>query len=276
MTELCPVEFQFQSHIKWEEWKQDCIPHLQHATTLKIPHLPQLLPHEGVCAIVGAAPSVQGYVDQIKSIAEGKFNRILSVNGAHAWLLKQQIPPHIHVISEMDLDDIRVALGGDPHPEVTYYVASYCNPVLFEQLKEHRCVLWHSYCWPQGYQQAIATHFPGEFMVGGGFCTFFKSMIIPIVLGYRELELFGVDSSFEGSSHVGGYVLANKEPRVTVWGANPSHTKVKKFTTQGGLAFQASEFVEFCKNNQANLRLRIHGDGLLRYIHESRYPEQYL
>lgn len=276
MTELRPVEFQFQTRIEWNEWKLECIPRLQHAALLKIPHLPQLLPHGGLCAVVGAAPSVQGYVDQIKTIAAGASNRVLSVNGAHSWLLKNGVTPHIHIISEMDLDDVEVALGGAPHPEVTYYLASYCSPRLFEQLKGHHCVLWHPYCWPQGYQEAIASHFPGEFMVGGGFCTLFKSMIITIILGYRELELFGVDSSFEGSSHVDGYALADKEPRVTVWGANPTHTKVKKFTTQGGLAFQASEFVEFCKHYQSVLRLRIRGAGLLRYVHESRYPEQYL
>lgn len=217
---------------------------------------------------MGAAPSVKDYVDQIK-----QAQVILSVNGAHNWLIKHGVIPNIHVISEMDLTGVKEALGGEPHPGVAYYVSSYCAPAIFEQLQGYRQVLWHPYCAPEGYQQAIAEYFPGEFMVAGGFCTFFRSITIATILGYRDLELFGVDSSFEGSSHVDGYALADKEARISIWGANPDG--LRRFTTQGGLAFQASEFLDYCKFNQAGLRLRIHGDGLLRYLHEGRYPEQY-
>lgn len=270
---LRPVKFDIQKVLEWDDWKNECIPRMQHAATLEIAHLPKFLPHEGKCAVVGAAPSVKNYVEEIKELGGTEPNIVMSVNGAHGWLIKNSIIPNIHVISEMDLTNVREALGGDPHEGVAYYISSYCDPVIFQQLEGFRRVLWHPYCAPEGYQQAVAELFPEEFMVAGGFCTFFRTMSISIVLGYRELELFGVDSSFDGSSHVEGYALADKEARISIWGANPDG--LRKFTTQGGLAFQAKEFLEFCEINQEWLRLRIHGDGLLRYLHEGRYPEQY-
>ncbi len=271
-----PVQFEIQTILDWDDWKQTCIPRLRHARGLDIPHLPQFHPHLGKCAIVGAGPSVKHYVEQIKAIGAGDLNLVLTVNGAHDWLIQQDVPPDIHVVSEMDLEDARVALGGHPHPDVAYYICSYCAPSIFLQLASYRRVLWHAFCAPQGYQQAIAKYFPGDFMVAGGFCTFFRTLTIATILGYRDIELFGIDSSFEDSSHVDGYVLADKEPRIKLWGADPNHVDLRQFTTQGGLAFQVREFLDYCKHNQAGLSLRVHGDGLLRYVHESRYPEQYL
>lgn len=275
MPDLRPVEFKIEKVVAWEEWRHECLPRLRYAKELKIPHLPQLLPHNGKCAIVGAGPSVTKFVDQIREIGRGPLNILMSVNGAHEWLRKQGIVPNIHVIFENDLEEAKTALGGEPVKGTTYYIASHCARPVFTQLKNYKRVLYHAFLSPQEYQRAIARYFPGEFMVAGGYATMFRSLTIAIILGYRDFDLFGIDSSFEESSHLDGYAIANREPKVTIWGADPEHKNLKKFTTQGGLAYQANEFIEYCKANQANLRLRVHGDGLLRYVHESRYPEQY-
>lgn len=275
MTELRPVEFHIKRLIEWDVWKQECIPRLRYAAKLRVPHLPQLLPFDGKCAIVGAAPSVKGYIEQIKAIQRDEANIVMSVNATHAWLLGLGIKPNIHVIFEPDLEDAGPSLGCAPQQGIAYYIASHCAQQVFKELAGYHRVLYHAFCPPQEYQQAIGRYFPGEFMVAGGYATFFRCLSVALILGYRDFELFGVDSSFEDSSHLDGYAIANREQKIKVWGADSSHANMKEFTTQGGLVFQANEFVEFCKHNQAGLHLRIHGDGLLRYIHESRYPEQY-
>ncbi len=279
MTEdgtLHPVQFEFGTVIEWEKWKLECIPNLRYAASLEMPHLPQLEPHTGKCAIVGAGPSVEHELDQIKAIQASDLNCVMSLNGAHAWLIKNGIKPSIHVIFEPDIEDVRDALGGDPQGGVAYYIASQSAPKIFEQLEGYHRVLWHAYAPPMDYQQAVADYFPGEFMVVGGYATFFRTLTIATILGFRDFELFGIDSSFEASSHVQGYVIADIEPRINVWGTDPRTNRFKKFTTQGGLAFQAKEFLNFCKANQAGLKVRAHGNGLLRYLHEARYPEQYM
>jgi uncharacterized Rossmann fold enzyme len=248
---------------------------LEYAASLKLPHLPQCEPHEGTCHIIGAGPSVLEFEDALRYIRSNNTDLVMTLYGAHTWAINCGIVPHIHVVFESDLEDVTHALGGPPHNEVTYYVCSHCDRTIFDQLEGHKCVLWHAECPPQGYHEAIARLFPGEFMVHGGYATFFRSMTIAIILGYRKFELYGMDSSFEESSHLKGYAIADKEPRVVVWAKHPQTEELKQFTSQGGLVFQASEFLRFCKINQSGLKIRINGDGLLRYLHESRYPDQY-
>ena len=273
---LHPVKFNLGTVVHWEEWQLRCIPNIKYASKLKIPHLPQLQPHDGKMAIVGAGPSVSDYLDEIRAIKEARdFNNLISVNGAHNWLVKSGVKPRIHIVFEPDLEDVRDALGGDPAEGVTYYIASQCDKKIFRQLEGHNRVIWHAFQPPQEYQQAIHRYFPGEFMVAGGYATFFRAISISVILGFRDFELFGIDCSFKDSSHIDGYAIANVEPRTNVWGSDPRTNRLKKFTTQGGLAFQANEFIELCKHNHDGLSIRVHGDGLLRYLHEARYPEQY-
>jgi hypothetical protein len=224
---------------------------------------------------VGAGPSVTKDLNDIAILRKSDTGMVMSVNGAHNWLIENGIIPSIHVLFEHDLETIATSLGGPPHKDVVYYVCSQCSPNIFKELEGYNKVLWHAFCPPQGYQQAIAKYFPGEFMVSGGFATFFRSLTIATILGFRDFDLFGLDSSFEDSSHIDGYAMADKEQKVSVWGRDKTTGEIKKFTTQGGLAFQANEFIQFCTINQPGLRMRVHGDGLLRYLHEGSYPEQY-
>ncbi len=273
--ELQKIKFEFQQTWDRSNFRHVCVPRLKYAAKLNIPHLPELLPHTGKMAIVGGGPSVANYVEEIKKYKANDLDNLMSVNAAHNWLIQQGIVPRIHVLSEFDVEDVEVSLGGPPHRDVTYYLSSCCNTNLFRQLSDYKRVLFHPFMPMQGYQQAINYYFKNEFMVCSGWATFFKSLAIATVLGFREFELFGIDSSFEGSSHVGDYVIANKEPAISVWGGDQWGKGLKRFTTQGGLVYQAKEFLEFCKYNQSGLRLRVRGDSLLRHLHESRYPDQY-
>ena len=275
-SQLKPLQFEFQQVLEWDEWGPIFTNRMKYAAKLAIPHLPELKPHTGKMAIVGAGPSAPQFLNEIKEFKKDESDNLMSVNATHAWLIDKGMPPRIHVISEHDVENVEVSLGGPPHKEVYYYLASTCHENIFRQLEGYRRVLWHPFMPLQGYQHAVARYFHGEFMVGGGYSTFFRSMTVAIVLGFRRFDLFGLDSSFEASSHMDGYQIADREPRITVWGADPTGKELKKFTTQGGLAFQASEFLEFCKFNQSALKIKVHGDGLLRYVHETRYPEQYM
>lgn len=269
------LKFKFDQVVDWREWRHTCMPRLRYARKQKIPHIPELLPHDGKMAIVGAGPSVKQFLPEIAKFRESEYDNIMSINAAHNWLIENGITPRIHVISEFDVDDVTLSLGGPPHPDVVYYIGSTCHPNIFRQLANHKRVLFHVFMPMQGYQEAISRLFHREFMITSGFSTFFKSLAIAAVLGFRHFDLFGVDSSFDESSHLEGYKIANIEPRLTIWAADQWGKHLRKFTTQGGLAFQAKEFLEFCKFNQSGIKLRVHGDSLLQYLHKARYPEQY-
>lgn len=260
---------------RWDVVAPGIFQRLRFHSKLPWPHLPELEEHPGKCIIVGSAPSVAEHLEQIKALKVGEYDIICSLNGTHGFLNKHGIIPNIHVIFEIDVRDLSI-IGSQPNEGTRYYVCSHCPMEVAEALKGQKCVLWHCFNEPPDYQAKIAEYFPGEFMVGGGHATFFRTMNIAVILGYREFEIFGCDSSFgEGSTHLDDYPTPTCEDAVEVWGYDPRIQGVKKFRTIGSLALQASEFIRFCEVNHAGLSIRVHGDSLLRYLHESRYPEQY-
>src|SRR5258707_15870473 len=64
-------------------------------------HLPELMPYDGIATIVGAAPTIGDYLDRIKAIKQEGL--LFSVNGAHNWLIKNNVIPNIHVLFENDI-----------------------------------------------------------------------------------------------------------------------------------------------------------------------------
>lgn len=122
--------------------------------------------------------------------------------------------------------------------------------------------------------------FQGSNLVGGGIGTFTRTLTIALHLGFRNIELFGVDSSYPDDSkltHVEGYETDAKVEvdSFYVHARNDLTKEVRRFKTMGYLALQVEEFKEYCKVNHHVFALRVHGDGLLRFVHRSMYPNQY-
>src|SRR5215475_13972681 len=123
---LKPIEFQFPPFKMeaWEEWKHELFSRLVYAHKLKIPRLPELHPCEGTAVVVGSAPSIDNYVEEIKKLSSGELDILVSINGSHDWLVKNVRPPNVHLIYEADIEDIEVSLGGPPHKDTAYYICS--------------------------------------------------------------------------------------------------------------------------------------------------------
>jgi hypothetical protein len=272
--ELAPANFDLPEKTPgaWEEKRDEVFDRLRFHASLDMIHLPPLQEHDGVCHIVGSAPSALDYTEKLRT-ARGEKDILCTLNGAHGFVLKEGIVPSIHVIFEIDVPDLRI-LGSQPHPDVVYYICSHCPKIVANSLIGHKRVLWHCFNEPQDYQSLIGELFPGEIMVGGGHATLFRTINIARILGYSRFELYGCDCSFEGESHPKGYPTPTKEDIIDIWGADAGGEK-KKFKTIGSLAFLAQEFINFCIANEDGVSIRVHGNGLLRYVHESRFPGNY-
>lgn len=256
----------------WRRLIKDRQGRLEYAAKQEIIHLTELVPHNGKCAIVGAAPSVRDYIDDIKKFTGEDM--IISLNGAHNFLVESGIPPRIHILFEIDLERVEDSTGGPPHKDVYYYICSHCNQSIFKQLRSHHKVLWHCFDEPPEYQAFVLKLFPKEFMLGGGFVTFFRAVNIGWILGFRQFELFGCDCSFEGEiSHYEGYHTKSTEQKMVVAAGAKDNYRV--FNTTPTLSFLANEIIRFCDTNQRGITLKVNGDGLLRHMHQMEYPELY-
>ena len=266
------IYYQADKTETWNKLVVDRRSKLEEIAKLKIPHLVQFPQHLGRCAIVGAAPSIKDHIEELK-IFKGD-DIIISLNGAHEFLIKNGVIPNIHILFEIDLQKAEDSCGGLPHRNVYYYICSICDQSLFKQLEGYRRVLWHCFDEDTNYQESITRLFPNEPIIGGSHVTFFRALNVALTLGFKEFHVFGCDCSFEGeNTHYDGYHNDGKEMKLKV--AVGAVNKHRLFQTTPSLSHIASEFIRFCDAYQPALDLKVHGDGLLRHLHQSKYPDSY-
>ncbi len=278
-----PIRFSLQKPDDGKGGKRDqtgdAVEHMRYAHTLKLKELKQEpRPKMGKAIIVGGAPSMASHLEEIRALAADPDNMLFAVNWSHTWLLKNGITPKACVFFEIDAepeDTLKAA-----HPDVTYYICSHCHPRTFDELKGFKRVLWHSPPNSPGEKVIGDELFPGSNLVGGGVGTFTRTLTVALHVGYRNIELFGVDSSFPDDSkttHVEGYETPAK-PDIDgffVYAKVQETGEIKRFRSMGYLALQVEEFKEYCRVNHQMFALRVHGDGLLGFVHKNSYPDQY-
>jgi hypothetical protein len=256
----------------------DAANHMRYAATLGLPTLQQRqLPRLGRAVIVGGGPSVKGELETIRKLSEDKNNWIFAINWTHTWLINNGIVPKACVFFEIDAEPDSVLEAA--HPDVTYYICSHCHEKSFDMLANRKRVLWHSP--PNSEPERVVREelFKDTITVGGGISTFTRTMTVGLMLGFRDIDLFGCDGSFPdtGLTHVEGYqtVMDNKTDGMWVYGQAHNSGEVRRFRTVGYLALQVEEFKIYCAANHQYFSLRVHGDSLMRYVHQNSFPDQY-
>lgn len=244
----------------------------------------QMTARRGKMVIVGGSPSVHEHMGEIRELAADPDNAVFALNYMHTRLIREGIVPAGCFLFEIDVDPNQIL--EHIHPDVTYYVCSLCHEETFRQLFEAgaKVVLWHAATSEQHYNEVMDEVAPGQQRLSGGSTTFLRTMVGGILMGYRDFELFGVDSSFPEaapSTHVDGYptIVKPAEDGIDVWVVKKdlqgNKLSERQFRTVGYLAQQADHFRDFCKINHFLFRCRVHGDGLLPYVHRMNHPEQY-
>jgi hypothetical protein len=252
---------------------------MKHAMTLGLPELDVHPVREGKAIIVGAAPSVTRYIDRIKELASDPKNILFAVNDANDLLMDNGIIPHGNVLFEVAVD--YKEFQRRHHPDITYYIHSFAHPTTFEHFKDKKVILWHCFS-DEEEHNVLLKHFKNKhLMVGGGASTtLVKTIPICMFLGYRDLELFGFDSSFpdEDNTHFNGspykdfWIPFQISAQVKDGAGN---IQEKRFWTLDYLARQADEFRRICEAFGWMTNIRVNGDGLLPWMHRNTYPHLY-
>lgn len=251
---------------------------MKHAMTLGLPELDIHPARQGKAIIVGASPSVKHYLDRIKELAGDQQNILFAVNDANDLLMDNGIIPHGNVLFEVSVD--YKEFQRRHHPDITYYIHSFAHPTTFEHFKDKKVVLWHCYS-DEEEHNVLLKHFQNKhLMVGGGASTtLVKTIPICMFLGYRELELFGFDSSFpdEDNTHFNGAPYKDFwiPFQLSVQVKRPEGMLEKRFWTLDYLARQADEFRRICEGFGWMTKIHVHGDGLLPWMHRNTYPHLY-
>ena len=222
---------------------------------------------KGKVAIVASGPSATDYIDLLKEW-DGE---IWGINGAFTWLRHRGVKPtaFIGLDPEEMLKDYLLEI-----PDATYYIAAQCHPGVFDHLKGHNVRVW--------FPADKDVKFPfGATQVYGGSTCLSRAPNLAYLLGYRDVHIFGGDSSYTNKSHVYG------EQGDLPGGTFPLELNGRVFITTRQMLQQACEFaeqmVEWARpgdDGSKPLSVSLYGEGLMQEIFRQNSQagayEQYL
>lgn len=216
-------------------------------------------PHGGRVMLICPGPSLKETWPFIPLEKKERGGVIVTVSGAHDFLVERGIVPDYHV--ECDPRPHK-ALGIAKGIEgVKYYIASCAHPDVITRLEGHDVSLWHMASGHEGMAQ-IAELEDGAQAIPGGGNAGLRAWAMFYLMGNRVFSMHGMDCSFAGltkeDQHAGKH-YGSKQLIIEV-------------ITQDGRQFQSSAVLVAYANQfkdslqyMGDCMLEMHGDGLLQH-----------
>jgi hypothetical protein len=225
----------------------------------RVPWVKEMPAHEGHAVLVGGGPSAADSLDDIRRrVAQGQD--IFALNGVAAWLNQYGIMPKYQVLLDSRPQNRRFVR---PIAAEQFLIASQCDPVIFDILANEDVTLFHH------AEEGIEEQFEGNsVLIGGGITVGLTSMALVYALGYRQLHLYGYDSSDrEGESHAYAQTEAGSEnDRREIWVGR------KMFVASPAMYAQAQAFPQFAQLlADMGCTITVHGSGLLPEVVRQGY-----
>lgn len=234
--------------------REAILSNVRHAVSLSLPWVDIARPHDGHAAIVGGGPSVKNLLGELRW-RKATGQQIIALNGAAGFLAKASIRADAHVM--VDARPINAAfLAG--HDGLAL-LASQCAPETFEQACKAGLPveIWHANT--DGVSELLADEARPVHLVGGGSTVGLNAMVLAWMRGYRNIHLYGYDSSFSGDDHHAYAQPQNDGDRVI-----DALFNGRRFKTTAWMVQQVNEFQPLAAGMIADgATITVHGDGLL-------------
>ncbi len=209
--------------------------------------------HDRLMSIICYGPSL---LETWRDINRSDYLPVMTVSGAHDFLLERDITPSYHV--HMDPRPYETTMLANPNEHTKYLMASCCSPGFWPILKKSRVELWHLINGPEAIDWVRMNHSRGlKSCIGGGSTVGQRAMNVAAALGYRRFRIYGMDLSF-GPEHWAGPHPGNDEPIIHV------DLSGRTFKTTPQLLKAAQEMEVFLKT--MDVEVEFHGDGLMQEV----------
>lgn len=173
----------------------------------------------GPLAIVASGPSVSDHIDELRQWPGDTW----AINGAYDYLLTQGICAE----GFFSVDPVPglAEYVRNAQPETTFYISSTCDPSVMDALDGHKVELWHGAC------EDNKMYPENSPLISGGTSSVTRAPFLGLMLGWRDITLFGVDSSYGESPYCyqwGTFKEDSKAPvhPVVINGEGPFYSEV--------------------------------------------------
>lgn len=223
-----------------------------------LPWIAPLEAHDRVALICGGGPSLKDSIPEIAARASAG-QHLFAINGAAQFLAERGVKPGWFITMDSRPENVRFVKS---RPALRYILASQCAPELFDELQGEDIGVLH----PAGLDR-ISDYLPKDrnsCYIGGGITTGLTALACLHTLGYREIHLFGYDSSDAPGGETHAYSQEQTDPekkRLQVYVGG------RQFSAQFAMYKQAHEFEKYALMlADEGMVIHVHGDGLLPAI----------
>lgn len=183
---------------------------------------------------------------------------ILTVSGAHTFLIDRGVIPQWHM--DCDPRPHKTKFLEPPRKEVTYLMASCCDPKTWEILKDSKVYIWHMHNGPETAEW-VKENDPWGMLVGGGSTAGLRALQVGGLLGFSKFDIYGMDGNFVDGQFRAGQSKAPPQNVIDIKVRN------RQFQTTDLMLNAAVEYIYTVKNYP--IECKLHGDGMIRAIEES-------
>lgn len=202
--------------------------------------------------IVAGGPSLKERWFEIESHG----GDILALNNAYNFLLDKGIDPDYFMLLDARADNVDFLRS--PCKKTRHYIAAQCHPCVFDALTGYDTRLFLTIL-PDTLELTAHINKPKHRIAGAVGTVGIKALPLAYALGYRELHLYGYDSSYRNSEHHAFVQKLNDTSKVI-----DVYLNGKRYVTTPTLAHQVSEFCEFAAGmTRMGFDINLHCDGLL-------------
>ena len=182
---------------------------------------------------------------------------ILALNNAYGFLLERGIVPNYFMLMDARKENINFldCVRGD----VRHFIAAQCHPDVFDRLEGFNATL---YLTNNPSTEEVVSRKEGKrklLLTGTVGTVGIRALSLAYVLGYKELHLYGYDSSYQdGQHHAYKQELNDNLSTIDI------HLDNRAYITTPAFAHQASEFCSMAREMVANgFDINLHCTGLL-------------
>jgi hypothetical protein len=156
------------------------------------------LPHEEKLLILCGGPSLGDFTSEIRR--KRKTHHALVCNNVHEWALDHGIAPSACII--LDARPHNVRFLARPQASCHYFLCSQAHPSLFDAVEGFKTTIWHAGAPSKREQQILDDYYLYRWTpVMGGTSVGLRALGLGVMLGYRQIEVYGLDSCFRGEAH---------------------------------------------------------------------------
>jgi hypothetical protein len=213
--------------------------------------------HERRAIIACYGPSLRDTIEHLRQAAADPNADVVSVSGAHDFLIEHGIVPKYHV--ECDPRPHKADNIERGHPDVQYLLASTIHEVLFNKLEGHDVRLWHVATPEHSMKLITELRENPKHIISGGGSVGLRSIPLMYTMGYRSMSIFAMDCSFadQGKQQWAGKHAGKKQDLAEV------ECNGRTFVSSPILMSYAANFWEMVQKVE-DLDVRLYGDGLLQ------------